>query len=242
MIGDVMTVFRKETRSYWVSPIPYVVIGIFSAAMAARFFFEDGRQFFLNNQATMHIGFFHGLEAYLVILVPLISMRLWSEEVRAGTIESLLTSPVTSSAMVVGKFLSAWVILAICLLSTLGLAFTASGLGDLDWGPVLGGYLGAWLLCGGLLAIGSWVSSFTAHQLLAFIVTLAIGGLFFLMQEMASTSTKDWAPALQQLSLTAHFEALGRGVVELRDLVYYGSVITFFLYLNVQSIENRRYA
>ena len=241
MMRDAMAVFRKETRSYWVSPIPYVVIGIFAAAMAARFFFDDGRQFFLNNQATLHIGFFHGLEAYLIVLVPLISMRLWSEESRAGTIETLLTSPASTTSMVVGKFASAWAILAICLLATIGLAITASSLGDLDWGPVLGGYLGAWLLCGALLALGSWVSSFTSHQLLAFIVTLAIGGLFFLMQEAASNSTSDWAPLAEQLSLTAHFEALGRGVVEFRDLLYYGSVITFFLYLNVQSVENRRY-
>lgn len=238
---DALAVFRKETRSYWVSPIPYVVIGIFTAAMAARFFFEDGRQFFLNNQATLHIGFFHGLELFLIVLVPLISMRLWSEEARAGTIESLLTSPLSTTSMVLGKFVSAWVILGICLLATFGLAFTASALGDLDWGPVLGGYLGAWLMCGSLLAIGSWVSSFTAHQLLAFIVTLSIGGVFFLMQEFAASSTSDVAPIMEQLSLTAHFDALGRGVVEFRDVLYYASVMTFFLYLNVQSIENRRY-
>lgn len=241
MIHDAMTVFRKETRSYWVSPIPYVVIGIFSAAMAAMFFFDDERQFFLHNKASLHTGLFHGLELYLIVLVPLISMRLWSEEARAGTIESLLTSPVSATAMVLGKFASAWTILAICLFSTIGLAFTASHLGDLDWGPVWGAYLGAWLLCGALLAIGIWVSSFTAHQLLAFIVTLSIGALFFLMQKIAADSTSALAPVLEQLSLTAHYEAMGRGVLDFRDLLYYGSVIGFFLYLNVQSIENRRY-
>ena len=242
MMRDSMAVFRKETRSYWVSPIPYVVIGIFAASMAVRFFFEDDRRFFLHGKATLHTGLFDGLEAYLIVLVPLISMRLWSEEQRAGTLETMMTSPVSTTSMVLGKFLSAWLILAVCLLGTIGLAITAATLGDLDWGPVLGGYIGAWLLCGALLAVGSWVSSFTSHQLLAFIVTLFIGAIFFGMQQFAMNATGSVARVFDQLSLTAHFESMGRGVVDFRDVFYYGSVITFFLYLNVQSLENRRYA
>lgn len=233
------TVFGKEMRAYFVSPIPYVAMALFSALMAWFFFFE--RRFWLQNSASLDGAFFLGLERVLVVLVPLVGMRLWSEERRGGTFETLMTGPVSTSVLVVGKFLAAWAVLALCLASTLGLVLTVSQLGDLDGGPVLGGYLGALLLCGALLAVATWVSSFTSHQMVAFIVAFLFGAIFVLMQEMADEASGGLRSVLDQASMTSHFRAMGRGVIDLRDVLYFASAIVFFLYLNVRSVENRRY-
>ncbi len=238
-MSGVGTVFRKEMRAFFVSPIPYVVMALFSAFAAWRFFFD--RRFWLQNAATLEGAFFHELELLLVVLVPLIGMRAWSEERRGGTIETLMTEPISSTALVIGKYLAAWCVVGLCLLSTLGLPITVGQLGDLDAGPVIGGYLGAFLLAGALLAIATWISSFTNHQLVACIVSLIIGGLFILMQAIAADLGGSQGRVLDAVSLTSHYRAMGRGVVDVRDLLYFASSIVFFLYLNVRSIENRRY-
>ena len=233
------TVYKKEMRAYFVSPIPYVVIALFAGFCAYRFF--DMRRFWIGQQATLEGGFFAGLEWVLIVLVPLIGMRLWSEERRGGTLESLMTYPVSTTALVVGKYFAAWSVVSLALLATCGLPFSVASLGDLDWGPVIGGYLGACLFCGALLAISIWVSSFTQHQLVAFLITLAIGFVFISMQVIADMTKGVTRTVLDQLSLTSHYQSLGRGVVDFRDVLYFASAILFFLYLNVQSIENRRY-
>ena len=233
------TVYRKEMRAFFVSPIPYVVMALFSALMAYLVFFE--RRFWLQNSASLDGTLFFELERYLVVLVPLVGMRAWSEERRGGTLETLMTEPITTTAIVLGKFLAAWTVIGLCLLSTVGLVVTVSQLGDLDGGPVLGGYLGALLLCGALLAMATWVSSFTSHQLVAFIAAFLLGTVFVLLQEMAAETRGTLATILHEGSITSHFRAMGRGVVDLRDVLYFVSAIVFFLYLNVRSIENRRY-
>ncbi|MGE0192964.1 MAG: ABC transporter permease [Planctomycetota bacterium] len=233
------TIFRKEMRAYFVSPIPYVVMALFSALAAWIFFFE--RRFWFQNSASLDGTFFFNLERLLVVLVPLIGMRAWSEERRGGTIETLMTEPVTTTSVVLGKFFAAWAVLGLCLLSTLGLVITVASLGDLDPGPVIGGYLGAFLLSGALLAVATWISSFTSHQLVAFIVAFLIGAVFIFMQSIADDVKGGLGRVLESASLTSHFQAMGRGVVDLRDVVYFASAIFFFLYLNVRSIENRRY-
>jgi len=148
---------------------------------------------------------------------------------------------VTTTSVVLGKFFAAWAVLGLCLLSTLGLVITVASLGDLDPGPVIGGYLGAFLLSGALLAVATWISSFTSHQLVAFIVAFLIGAVFIFMQSIADDVKGGLGRVLESASLTSHFQAMGRGVVDLRDVVYFASAIFFFLYLNVRSIENRRY-
>lgn len=234
-----LAVYRKEMRAYFTSPIPYVVMALFSAWIAYNFFFD--RQFWVQNSASLEAGFFFRLERTLIVLVPLIGMRLWAEERRGGTLETLMTYPVGTTSLVVGKFLAAWAVIGLCLVSTLGLAFTVSGLGDLDWGPVWGGYLGAFFLSGALLAISSWISSMTSHQLVAFIISALVGTTFVFMQEAAMDARGTTATVLEQLSLTSHYRAMGRGVVDLRDLVYFATAIAFFLYINVRAIENRRF-
>ncbi len=239
-MNDVLTVYRKELKSYFVGPIAWIVMALFVAAIAYVFYFQN--QFFLYDEASMR-QLFSGLETspIIVILVPALSMRLWSEEIRSGTMESLMTSSISSTSMVLGKFFAGWTVILIAILLTLPIPITVDVLGDLDWGPVLGAYLGLFLFNGAYLAIGTWISSRTKHQTIAFLLTAAIGGLFIMLQRMAATSDVSFASALNNLSLTKHYQAMGRGVVDLRDVFYFISFIFFFLYLNVQSVENRRY-
>jgi ABC-2 type transport system permease protein len=239
MLREIWIVYRKDMRSYLVSPIPYVLTALFAMYMGFQFFFLQ--EFFVFDKAEMYRGFFHRLEYPLIALVPAIAMGQWSREVDTGTIETLMTLPVRTSSLVLGKFLSGWTLVLICLLATCSIPITVANLGDLDWGPVQGGYLGAMLVCGAMLALGCWISSLTRHQIVAFVLTIVVGGIFIVMYELADNVGDFFGPIFEQLSLATHYQAMGRGVIDLRDLVYFASFIGFFLYLNVQSVENRRY-
>ncbi len=241
MWTDTLAVYRKELRAYFTSPIPYVFTALFALGMAWRFFFDDDTAFFVFDKADMYGGFFHRLEVYLVVLVPIVGMGQWSGEVSRGTIETLMTLPVRTSSLVLGKFLSAWTLILVCLVATLTIPITVDSLGDMDWGPVHGGYLGAFLFCGALLALGVWISALTSHQIVAFVLTLVAGGLFVLMYAVADKVGSFLGPVFEQLSLVSHYQSMGRGVIDLRDVAYFISFIAFFLYLNTQSVENRRY-
>ncbi len=232
------TVYRKELRAYLVSPIPYVAAIIFTTFMGWWFFYWNDSQFFVIGKATLETGFFSIMPWVLLFLVPAIGMRLWSEEVRGGTLEALMTLPVPAWSLVVGKFFAAWTLLLLCLVLTLPIPFTVSGLGDLDWGPVLGGYLGALLFGGALLSLGVWISALTRHQIIAFLITMVVGFGLIIIQWLGSPGG---GSIFSAISLRSHYDALGRGVIDLRDLLYFASFTGFFLYLNVQAIDNRRY-
>jgi ABC-2 type transport system permease protein len=235
-MSGVMTVFRKELRSYVVGPIPYIFVALFAGILGWFFFYNSF--FFVMKQASM-AQFFGMMPVAMTFLVPAITMRLWSEEVRGGTIETLLTMPVRSWALVTGKFLAAWVLLLVCLVATLPIYFTVNSLGDVDGGVVLTGYLGALLLGGALLALGMWISALTRHQIVAFLLTLIAGfALFFLGHARASGAL---GSLFENLSTLSRYSALGRGVVDLRDVLYFASFGGFFLYLNTEAVENRRY-
>jgi len=233
-----LSVYRKEMRSYLTSPIPYVLVIIFAAYMGWWFFFL--RDFFLVRQARME-NFFGILPWVFIFLVPAISMRLWSEEARAGTLETLLTLPVTSWQIVLGKFLAAWTLLLLCLVATLSIPITVSSLGDLDWGPVVGGYLGALLVGGALLALGVWVSALTAHQIVAFLIAGVLSFLLVVLGMIAEQVGGDVGRFLERLAVSSRYDALSRGVVDLRDILYFVSFMGFFLYLNATTVENGRY-
>jgi len=241
MFREVAAVYKKEMRSYFVSPIPYFVIALFAAYTAWKFFFKDETAFFIYDKAEMYRGFFYGFEYVLVVLAALIGMRLWASEVNAGTIETLVTLPVRTSSLVLGKFLGGWTFVLICFIATAAIPITVSSLGEMDWGPVHGGYLGAFLFCGALLSLGTWISSLTRHQILAAVLTVACGAVFIAMFELSTKLGSFFGPISEQLSLASHYQAMGRGVVDLRDVLYFLSFMTFFLYLNVQSVDNRRY-
>jgi ABC-2 type transport system permease protein len=238
------SVYRKEMRAYLVSPIPYILVALFALGVSVVFFTGSGRQlprFWDLSTATLE-NLFQVIPIAFAIIVPALTMRLWSEEVRTGTIESLCTLPVSTGALVMGKFLSSLTILAGCLVSTLPLAITVNHLGDLDWGPVWGGYLGALFLGCALLSLGLWLSALTRHQIVAFLITLFVGlVLCWVLSFIASTKQGEAAAVLQAVALDSRYESIGRGVLELRDLFYFATFTAFFLYLNAEVISNRRY-
>lgn len=239
------TVYAKEMRAYLVSPIPYILVALFTP-LIGWLFFKGLEQvgmydFWLLRRASLD-NLFGMLPIALALIVPALTMRLWSEEYRAGTIETLGTLPITPGALVLGKFLAAWTLLGICLAATLPIVFVVGSLGELDLGPVVGGYLGALFLGAALLALGMWISALTRHQVVAFLITLACGVvLTFLLTKVAGSTRGATGRALSAIALDARFESLGRGVLELRDLVYFATFTVFFLYLNAETVDNRRY-
>jgi ABC-2 type transport system permease protein len=231
-------VYRRELRSYFVSPIPYVLLVIFPGFMGWFVFFQAN--FFMLGRATMD-AFFDFLPWPFIVIVPAISMRLWSEEIRAGTIETLLTSAARPWTLVAGKFLAAWTVLAVVLAGTIAVPITVSMLGDVDGGTVTAGYVGAWLMGGAFLAMGLWISGLTRHQIVAFLITAAAAFLFVVMRYAARGAFEEWRDVFAALGASSRYESMGRGVVDLRDVLYFVSFATLFLYMNAQSVGNRRY-
>ena len=234
----VLTLFRKEFTAYFLSPIAYVFITVY--LVLTNFIFFQG--FFLINQADMRQYFGILPWAYL-LFVPVITMRSWAEERKAKTFELLLTWPVRDIEVVLGKFLAAFAFLTTALLLSLTVPITIGILGEPDWGPIIGGYLGAVLMGGAYLAIGLWISSLTENQIVAFIWALAATFILFIIgTQFVTMKAPSWSvPLLTYLGLGNHFESISRGVIDSRDLVYYFSVIGFFLYLNVRSLESRKW-
>ncbi len=233
------TLAIKEFRSYFQSTIAYIFITLFLVLTQWLFF----QGFFVIGQATMR-DFFALIPIVFLLFVPAATMRLWAEEKKLGTVELLLTLPVTDWQAVLGKFLAAWAFLAVTVLLTLPLTLTVVSLGNPDNGALVGGYLGSLLLGGAYIAIGLWASSLTQNQIVAFIVTVVLCFVLYIIGDpiVLSSIPKALAPFFAGLSLSAHFESIGRGVVDSRDILYYLSVIAFFLFLNVRSIESRKWS
>ena len=236
----VRAVAVRELRAYFDSPIAYVFLTVFAGA--ALFTFFNLQAFFTRGIADLR-GLFAPLPLLMILLVPALTMRLWAEEQKQGTLEVLLTLPVRDVQLVAGKFLASWILLASGLALTLALPVTVSFVGRLDWGPVLGGYLGALLLGAAYLAIGQFVSATTENQILAFIlgltVCLALYGIG--TESFAGLFADRTAAALRAIGTGSRFESVGRGVVDLRDLVYYGSLCLFFLAASVMAVRARRW-
>ncbi len=228
--------FKKELWSYFNSPIAYIFIGIFLVVGNWLFF----QWFFIIGQASLR-DYFIRLPLIFLFLAPALTMRLWAEEKRTGTIEFLLTLPVTDWQVVLAKFFGAVVFMVVSLLLTLTLPFTVAQLGNLDWGTVIGGYLGALLLGASYLALGIFISSLTKNQIVAFLVSMAICFLLFLVGEnFVLAQTPAWlAPIFRFVGLGSHFSNIAKGVIDSRDLVYYFSFISLFLWLNARAIEAR---
>ena len=235
---NIAAIFKRELRSYFNSPIAYISLTAFTALTNWLFL----RNFFLIGQATLR-GYFGVLPWVFLFFVPAVTMRLWAEERKLGTLELLLTLPVKDYQVVIGKFMASYAFLLLALLLSLTLPFTVSLLGSLDPGPVVGGYVGAILLGGAYLAIGLFVSGLTKNQIVAFIIGVSVSFLMFMVGEDFVTSAlpAPLVPLFTYLGLGAHFESLGRGVIDSSDLVYYLSVIALFLFLNIRSIESRRW-
>jgi len=225
-------ILRRELASYFETPLAYVFILIFLALAAAFTFYFGG--FFERGQADLEPFFTFHPWLYL-FLIPAISMRLWAEERKSGTIELLLTQPVTLTQAVLAKFLAAWAFAAIALALTFPIWITVNYLGSPDNGAILAAYIGSLLLAGGFLAVGSFTSALTRSQVVAFILAVVICFAFIMAGfPIVLDAVRGWAPALltdavASLSFYTHFLAIQKGVIDLRDLVYFGLVIALFL-------------
>jgi len=231
----------REFHSFFNSPIAYVFLMAFVGA--ALFTFFNVNTFFARGQADLR-GLFQSIPFLTLLLVPALTMRLWAEEEKQGTIEVLLTLPIKDHELVAGKFLASWVLLAAGLALTLPLPVTVMTLGNLDWGPVIGGYVGALLLGAAYLAVGQFISALTENQILAFIVALAVClGLYGIGTEVFTGFFSDGIGAvLRNLGTGSRFESISRGVIDLRDLLYYVSITLFFLALSVGALRVKRWA
>lgn len=236
-------IFRRELGSYFATPLAFVFIVIFLVA-AGSFTFYFGH-FFQNGQADLR-GFF-GFHPWLYLfLVPALSMRLWAEERKSGTLELLMTLPVSLTDMVLGKFLAAWVFTGLALSLTFPIWITVNYLGDPDNGIIIAGYIGSWLMSGAMLAVGSCISACTRNQVIAFILTVVA---CFLLMVSGMGMVTDWLPgwlpqraveSVAALSFLSHFNAISKGVLELRDVVYFLVMIGGWLFATAIVIDMKK--
>lgn len=234
-----LLIAKREFFSTFDAPTGYVVLGLFPA-LAAVLFFLTGPYFALD-EASLR-PFFASMPWLLVILAPAITMRLWAEERRSGTEELLLTYPFRLRDLVIGKFLGAWAVFALGLLCTIGVPLTAEAMGDLDWGPVMGGYFSVLLLAGASLAIGLFLSSITDNQIVAYLLGAAVLMAFNLIGVAASAEAmpEEFARLFLMLDFGNHFHAITRGVIDLGHASFYLAIMVFFLCANGVVLERRR--
>ena len=240
-MSHIGTIARKELRATFLSPVALIFLGTFLLVTLFCFFWVEA--FFTRNLADIR-PLFEWLPLLLAFLVSALGMRLWSEERKMGTLEVLFTLPVPLWRMVLGKFLSGMALVALALALTLSVPITVEVLGDLDWGPVFGGYLAALLLAAAYLSIALWISSLSDNPLVALVfAVLACGALYMVgtpgVAGLFGGSTGD---VLRAIGTSSRFESIGRGVVDLRDLAYYLSLAAFFLALNVLSLQALRWS
>lgn len=230
-MNHVLSVAKKELRAFFMSPVAFIFLGAFLLVTLVTFFYVEG--FFARNVADIR-PLFAWLPVLLIFLASAITMRQWSEEQKLGTLEVLLTLPVKVHHLVIGKFLAALGLVVVALVLTLGVPVTVSMMGDLDWGPVIGGYIGALLLTGAYIAIGLCISSMTENQIVALIVSAVVCAVFYAVgaEFVVGSLGQDWSSALSAFGTGARFESVRRGVLDLRDLLYYAAIIVSFLALN----------
>lgn len=237
-------IFRREAGAYFASPVAYLFIGTFLAVTLFVFFWVEA--FFARNIADVR-PLFEWMPILLIALVAALTMRSWSEERRAGTIEVLMTAGVSSTALVLGKFLAALSLVAVALLLTLPLPITVDALGALDWGPAIGGYVATLFLASAYVALGLFVSSRTDNQIVSLIVTVLISAALYVVGSTWLTSLVpsdvpiDLGRFMRWIGTGSRFDEITRGVLDLRDLYYYLSLVGLFLALNVYSLEKLRW-
>lgn len=239
---NTLIVARRELGGYFATPVAVVFIVIFLALQGVLTF--NLGNFFDRNQADL-APFFNFVPWVFLLLVPAITMRLWAEERRLGTIELLLTLPITQAQAVLGKFLAAWAFCAIALALTFPFIVTVNYLGNPDNGVIATGYLGALLVAGAFLSIGSALSASTKNQVIAFVLAVAVCFLFAVasypvVTDFLSKTAPTLAEVARRLSVAERFQGFTRGVISLRDLIYFASFIGFWLYLNTVIVEHRK--
>lgn len=240
---NISTLFKRELSSYFATPVAYVFIVIFLIMSGALTFYLGN--FYERGQADL-VPFFQFHPWLYLFLVPAIAMRLWAEERKSGSIELLMTLPISVTESVIGKYLAAWAFIGIALLLTFPIWITVNYLGNPDNGVILAAYIGSYLMAGGFLAIGSCISAITKNQVIAFIITVVICFLFLLAgTSLVLNFFKVWIPqnivdAVSSLSFLTHFSSIAKGVIDLRDIIYFVSLIVFWLYANTLIVEMKK--
>ncbi len=242
-MGNLGVIMKRELASYFATPVAYVFIVIY-LVMSAAFTFYLG-SFFEREIADLE-PFFRFHPWLYLFLVPAIGMRLWAEERRYGTVELLLTLPITATEAVLGKFLAAWLFVGLALALTFPIWITVNILGQPDNGVIVAAYLGSWLMAGGFLAISACLSAATRNQVVAFILSVVVCFLFLLSGlPMVLDLFRGWLPqpmidGIANLSFLVHFSSLSRGVIDLRVLIYFALVIGFWLTANRIVLELKK--
>lgn len=241
MLDKVWVVAKKELNAFFSSPVAFIFIGTFLVANLFLFFWIE--TFFARNIADVR-PLFSWMPILLVFLVASLTMKMWTEERRLGTLELMLTFPISTLQIVVGKFVACLFLVGIALILTLPLPITVSMLGELDWGPVVGGYVATIFLAGAYASIGLFVSARTDNQIVSLIVTVLSCGLFYLLgsDAFAAFFGNQGAEVMRLIGTGSRFESITRGVIDLRDIYYYLSLIGIFLALNVFSVNRLRWS
>ena len=242
-MNQIASIFKREFIGYFATPIAYVFLAIF-VFLSGIFTFYMGN-FFDRGQADLQ-PFFQFHPWLYLFLIPALAMRLWSEERRGGTIELLLTLPVTIPQAVLGKFLAAWAFTGVALLLTFPLWITVNYLGDPDNGVITASYLGSLLMAGAFLAIGACMSSLTRNQVIAFVSSavvclgLVLSGFPLVLEFFAAWAPDFLVQAVSSFSFLSHFTAISEGVIELRDIVFFVSLTLFWLFVNALVIDLKK--
>ncbi len=242
-MGTSLAICKRELRAYFTTPLAYVFIVIFVALNGATTFFFGG--LFDRGQADLQplFGFIPWL---FLILIPAVSMRLWAEERQTGTLEMLMTLPISTTQAVLGKFLAAWLFTGVALLLTFPIWITVNYLGNPDNGVIIASYLGGLLMAGSYLAIGGFVSAMTRNQVIAFVIGAAVIFLFMMSGlELVYSAFQGWAPdivvdLIQSFSFLVHYDSIVRGMIDIRDLIFFLSVMGVFLFANVVVVDLKR--
>ena len=240
---NTLVVFRRELSSYFTTPIAYVFIVIF-LLLSGIFTFYLGN-FFSRGQADLQ-PFFNFHPWLYLFLIPALAMRLWAEERKSGSVELLLTLPISIGDAVLGKFLAAWIFTAIALFFTFPMWITVNYLGNPDNAVIFAGYLGSFLMAGGFLAIGSCMSALTKNQVIAFVITVVVCLAFVLSGfPLVLDFFSGWTPqiiieTISSFSFLTHFNAISKGVIDLRDIIYFVTLMAFWLFLTAILIEMKK--
>jgi ABC-2 type transport system permease protein len=242
-LRNLCAIFKREFTAYFTTPVAYVFLIVFLALAGALTFYIGN--FFDRNQADLEAFFTFHPWLYL-FLIPAISMRLWAEERKSGTVELLLTLPVTLWDAVLGKFLAAWFFAGVALVLTFPIWLTVNYLGEPDNGAILAGYIGSFLMAGAYLAIGSCLSAATKNQVIAFVLAAALcflftlGGTNLVLGFAASVLPQSLVELVASFSFLNHFDQIKKGVIDLRDLIFFLSVMGVFLYANTLVLELKK--
>ncbi len=240
---NIITIFKRELSSYFATPVAYVFIVIFLIMSGALTFYLGN--FYERGQADL-VPFFQFHPWLYLFLVPAIAMRLWAEERKSGSIELLMTLPISVGQSVIGKFFAAWIFIGIALFLTFPIWITVNYLGNPDNGVIFAAYLGSFLMAGGFLAIGACISAMTKNQVIAFIITVVICFIFLLAgSSLVLNFFKAWIPqsivdAISSLSFLTHYASIAKGVIDLRDVIYFVTLIGFWLYANALVVEIKK--